>query len=146
MLVFIFVDKEFSLADESKYHEFIKIVSEEIAMLKETYPQLKEFSIDKHVDIENLQVDYSCNTHKSERTGGWTSGVPKPYSDGIWFYIDLHDKDSTAQIHTQPITGMSFKFGNKNICFLILEGAETKSILSEIISIFKRNGAKSEQP
>jgi hypothetical protein len=114
--------------------------------LKETYPQLKEFSIDKHVDIENLQVDYSYHTHESERTSGWTSGVPNPYSDGIWFYIDLHDKDSTAQIHTQPITGTSFKFGNKNICFLILEGAGTKSISDEIISIFKRNGAKLEQP
>lgn len=146
MVVFIFVGKEFSLADESKYCEFIKLVTEEITLLKETYPQLKEFSIDKHVDIKNLKVDYRYHTHESERTGGWTSSVPNPYSDGIWFYIDLHNKNSTAQIHTQPISGTSFKYGNKNICFLILEGSETKSISVEIISIFERNGVKPEKP
>lgn len=134
------------MADESKYHEFIEIVAKEISLLKETYPQLKEFLIDKHVDIENLKIDYSYHTHESERTGGWTSGVPNPYPDGIWFYIDLHDKDSTAQIHTQPFTGRSFTFGDKYICFLILKGSETKSISGEIISIFKRNGAKKEHP
>ena len=112
--------------------------------LKETYPQLKEFSIDTHVDIEELKINYSYHTHESERTCGWTSGVPNPYSDGIWFYIDLNEKNSTEQIHTQPITGTSFKFGNKKICFLILEGSETRSISEEIISIFERNGAKSE--
>jgi len=115
-------------------------------MLKETYPQLKEFSTDKHVDIENLKLDYSYHTHEPERTGGWTSGVPNPDPDGIWFYIDLHDKDSTAQKHTQPVTGISIEFGNKKICFLILQGSETKSISGEIISIFERNGAKSEKP
>ncbi len=129
------------MADESKYHEFIKITSEEITMLKKTYPQLKEFSIDEHVDIENLKIDYSYHTHESDRGVGWTSGVPNPYLDGVWFYIDLHDKNSTAQIHTQPVTGISFIFGNKNICFLILEGSETKSISDDILSIFKRNGA-----
>ncbi len=141
LVVFIFVSKEISVADETQYREFIKITSDEITMLKKTYPQLKKFSIDEHVDIENLRIDYSYHTHESDRGVGWTSGVPHPYSDGIWFYIDLHDKNSSAQIHTQPVTGISFKFGKKNICFLILEGSETKSISDDIISIFKQNGA-----
>ena len=143
LVAFFFVVKEASLADESKYHEFIKRVSEEITKLKETYTQLKEFSIDKHADIENLKIDYCYHTHKSEHTGGWTSGVPNPDPDGIWFYIDLHDKDSTAQIHTQPITGASLQIGNKSICFLILEGEATRSVSGEISSILERNGAKS---
>ncbi|MBU3914577.1 hypothetical protein KKA14_03500 [bacterium] len=134
------------MADESEYHEFVKRVSSEIKKLKEMYPQLKEFSINKNVDIENLKIDFSYHTNKSEHTGGWTSGVPNPNSDGIWFYIDLHDKNSTAQIHTQPITGASLKFGNRRICFLILEGAATKSVSDKIISILKRNGAKTIQP
>ena len=142
----IFVSKEASLADEWKYHEFIKRVSEEIAELKKTCPQLKEFSIDKHADIENLRVDYSFQTHKSERTGGWISGVPNPDPDGIWLYIDLHDKDSTAQIHTQPLTGMSLQISNRKICYLILEGAATNSVSAEILSILERNGANSVQP
>jgi hypothetical protein len=145
-VVFILVAKEASLADESKYHEFVKRVSNEIIKLKKMYPQLKEFSINKNVDIENLKIDYNYHTHKSEHTGGWTSGVPNPDTDGIWFYIDLHDKDSTAQIHTQPITGTSLQFGNRSICFLILEGAATQSVSGKITSILKRNGAKIVQP
>ncbi len=123
----------------------MKKISEEISKLKESYPQLKEFSINKAADLENLKVDYSYHTHKSERSGGWTSGVPNPDPDGIWFYIDLHKKDSTAQIHTQPITGTSLGIGNKIVCFLILEGTATKSVTGEILSILEKNGAKSLQ-
>ncbi len=129
------------MAYASDYQEFIKNVAEDIAMLKETYPQLKAFSPDKHVVIENLMIDYSYHTHEPERTGGWTSGVPNPDPDGVWFYIDLHDKHSMAQIHTQPITETSYTYGDKSICFLILEGSETKSVSGELASILKRNGA-----
>ncbi len=143
LVALISADREVSLADMENYHEFIKKTSEEISELKNTYPQLKEFSIHKHADIENLKVDYAYHTHKPEHSGGWTSGVPNPDSDGIWFYIDLHDKDSTAQIHTQPITGISLRVGDKRVCFLILEGTETKSLGDKILSILKANGAKS---
>jgi hypothetical protein len=142
IVILIFVGKEFSLAGESEYLAFIKTVAEEIAALKKTYPQLKEFSIDKHADLERLKIDFSYHTYEPQHTGGWTSGVPNPHPDGVWFYIDLHDKDSTAQIHTQPISGTSLTFGNKNICFLILEGSETDSLSGEMILIFERNGAK----
>ena len=42
----------------------------------------------------------------------------------------------------KTVSGTSLTFGNKNICFLILEGSETSSISGEIILIFERNGAK----
>lgn len=142
VVAIVLVCKESSLADMLKYQKFIERISEEITNLKESYPQLKEFSIKKHADIENLKVDYSYHTHKSDRTVGWTSAVPNPDPDGIWFYIDLHDKDSTAQIHTQPVTGTSLRFGNKNVCFLILQGKATKSVAGEIASILEKNGAK----
>jgi len=145
LVALILICRETGMADMSKYHEFIKKVSGEISKLKETYPQLKEFSIDKHTDIENLKMSYNYHTHKSKRSGGWTSVVPNPDSDGIWFYIDLHDKDSTAQIHTQPMTGTFLRVGNKSVCFLILEGPTTKSVAGEISSILERNGAKSLQ-
>jgi hypothetical protein len=144
-VVFIFVGKEAALADEAKYPEFIKKVSNEIAELKESYPQLKEFSIQKNVDIENLRIDFSYHTHPSKHPVGWTSAVPNPDKDGIWFYIDLHDKDSTAQIHRQPMTGTSLEFGNRRVCCLILQGAATKSVSKKIISILEHNGAKTEQ-
>ena len=134
------------MAGEPNLQAFIKIISEKIASLKEAYPQLKEFSTEKHVDIEHLKIDYDYHTHDPQHSGGWTSGVPNPYPDGIWLYIDLHDDGSTAQIHTQPITERTYTFGEKKIGFLILEGSETKSISDEIISIFEQSGAKSGQP
>ena len=59
------------MADESKYHEFIKRVSEEIAELKKTCPQLKDFSIDKHADIENLKVIASRPTSLNVLVDGY---------------------------------------------------------------------------
>lgn len=144
MAAAILLSEEPGLADQSIYRTFIKNTSEQIAILRHTYPQLKEFSLDEHVDLDKLKIDYSYHTHDSERTVGWTSAVPNPDPDGIWFYIDLYDKDSIAQIHTQPFRDTAFRFGNKKICFLILQGSDTKSISAEIISIFERNGAKSE--
>ena len=144
MIVSILAGREIALADEPQYHAFIKSIAEDITVLKKTHPQLKEFSADKHVDIENLRIDYGYHTHEPEHTGGWTSGVPNPNPDGVWFYIDLHDRNSTAQIHTQPITGPSFHFGDKQVGFLILEGSETQSISGEIVSILERHAAKTE--
>ena len=146
MIVSILAGREIALADEPQYHAFIKSIAEDITVLKKTHPQLKEFSADKHVDIENLRIDYGYHTYEPERTGGWTSGVPNPNPDGVWFYIDLHEKDSTAQIHTQPITSPSLQFGDKQVGFLILEGAETPSIADELISILDQHGAKAEKP
>jgi hypothetical protein len=50
------------------------------------------------------------------------------------------ESEYPASIKT--VSGTSFTFGNKNICFLILEGSETNSISGEMILIFERNGAK----
>ncbi len=146
LVVLPFLSCQTRVDDMLQYQEFIKKVSEEISALKDTYPQLKEFSMDKHVDIDNLRVDYSYHTHESERSGGWTSGVPNPDPDGIWFYFDLHDPDSTAQIHTQPVTGISLGVGDKSVCFLVLEGSATKPLGPKILSILERNGAKSLRP
>ena len=128
--------------DMGNYRKFIWDVSREISSLKDKYPQLQEFTMDENTDSEHLRISYDFRTHRSERSGGWVSGVPNPDPDGIWFYIDLHDPDSTAQLHTQPFTGPQLAFGNKIVSFLILEGAETKSIRDEILSILKRLGAR----
>jgi len=132
-----------SLADMSEYREFIMKVSEDISKLKQKYPQLVEFSPEWHVDTTNFKISYGYHTHKSHRSGGWASSVPNPDPDGIWFYIDLHDHNSTAQIHTQPVTGADLRVGDKRVAFLILEGTKTESIAGEISSILKRYGAKS---
>ena len=127
--------------DMEDYRKFIRDVSRKISGLKVKYPQLQEFSVEKNADSERLRITYDFRTHRSERSGGWVSGVPNPDPDGIWFYIDLHDPDSTAQIHTQPFTYPQLAFGDKLVSFLILEGAQTRSVREEILSILKRHGA-----
>jgi len=122
-------------------HEFIEKVSREIAILKKKYPQLSEFSATNHVNFVELKISYAYHTHRAEHRGGWTAGVPNPDADGIWFYIDLHNANSTAQIHTQPVT-IPLCFGDDRVSFLILEGADTKPVSGEIQKILERHGAK----
>ena len=70
---------------------------------------------------------------------GWAGGVPNPDSDGIWFYVDLHDADSQAQIHTQPVTA-NLCLGKKRVSFLILEGEGTNSVAGRIHAILTAHG------
>src|SRR3989344_3221744 len=91
-------------AEEPNYSEVIKQIGIEISALGKEFPQLKDFSPDKHVQLKDLKICYDYKTHKATHAGGWTAGVPNPDDDGIWFYIDFHDPQSTAQIHTQPVT------------------------------------------
>lgn len=121
------------------YASTILGIAHDIEMLKEQYPQLKAFSVTDNVDLATLSITYRLNTHKPERRGGWTSGVPNPDANGIWFYIDIHDPDSTRQIHTQPAT-ISMSLGDKRVTYLILEGAETKSVSAAIWKILSNHG------
>ena len=128
-------------SSEEEYRKFIRAVSQDISKLKDRYPQLQEFSSTKHADLTELRVSYGYRTHRAERPGGWSAAVPNPDPDGIWFYIDLHDPDSKAQIHTQPVPNSHSRVGNKSVSFLILEGSKTKPVAGEIAAILKRHGA-----
>ena len=130
------------MAEEYRYRDFIKRVCDDIVELKKSCPQLKAFLPDKHADPDRFMIDYSYKTHPADAVGGWVSGVPNPDPGGIWFHIDLHDEASTAQIHTQPRTAIQLHYGDKKICFLILEGAATASVSGEIMAILERHGAK----
>ena len=130
---------------QSTEAKFLKNVAQDIEKLKPDFPQLKDFSVRKHFDSSLKRrpvpaIVYSFHTHAAKHTGGWTSGVPNPDEDGVWFYIDLHDPDSTAQIHTQPET-MSLCLGDQRVSFLSLEGAGTKSLEPAIREILRKHGA-----
>ena len=130
------------VADDLKYRRFIEGVTEDISKLKLQFPQLQEFSPARNADTAELKISYGYRTHRAQQAGGWTSGVPNPDPDGIWFYIDLHHPDSNAQIHTQPVTGYNLKVGDKTVSFLILEGKATTPVAGEISKILSRRGAK----
>jgi hypothetical protein len=121
--------------------EVIEYICVDIEKLKPLYPQLDEFTASKHCDSQQLQISYAFHTHQAEGRGGWTSGVPNPDNDGIWFYIDFHDANSMAQIHTQPVTA-PLHFRDKVVSFLILEGADSKPLAAELYKILKTRGVR----
>ena len=125
------------------YPKVLRAIAEDITSLQSRFPQLKNFSLDANIKIENLAIDYGYHTHRARHRGGWTSGVPNPDADGVWFYINFHDPDSTAQIDTQPVTSAEGNcLGEKRITFLILEGPQTKPLGGEIWSILKKRGVQ----
>jgi hypothetical protein len=111
-------------------------IAHDIAVLKHGFPQLAEF---KPQALDGLKITYAFRTHPAPHSGGWTSGVPNPDNDGVWFYIDMHDADSTAEIHTQPMT-VDQCIGDKRVSFLILEGDATRSLSGEIEKILRNHG------
>jgi hypothetical protein len=126
---------------QSDYLNELEAIAQDIAALKLEFPQLSEFSVANSIGTDRLSITYAYHTHPARHQGGWTSGVPNPDDDGIWFYIDFHDANSTAQIHTQPMYP-ALHLGDKLIEFLSLEGAGTKSVAGRITAILKAHGAQ----
>ena len=114
-------------------------IARAIEARKPDFPQLASFSAARNLRADALTIDYSFKTHKPEGRGGWTSGVPNPDPDGVWFYIDIHSPDSMAQIHTQPMVEQ-LCFGKMRVQFLSLEGAKTKRVVGSIRAILLKNG------
>ena len=121
--------------------DILKALAADIEKLKTDFPQLRDFSAATHLLAEPPSITYAFRTHAPERTGGWTSGVPSPDTDGIWFHIDLHDPGSKAQLHTQPVT-VPLCLGQSRVSFLILEGRDTRSVYGPIRSALTKQGAR----
>lgn len=129
-------------AKESKAHaRAMEGIAQDIAALKGDFPQLADFSPQKHGNVDRLSIEYAFRTHTPRHSGGWTAAVPSPDDDGLWFYIDLHDPASTAQIHTQPMEPSRCLNGWR-VSFLILEGGATKSVRSSLAAILEKHGVK----
>ena len=126
---------------EFNYLKTLQSIAQDIVGLKNEFPQLSEFLPSKNVENEQLIISYGYHTHTAAYHGGWTSGVPNPDDDGVWFYIDFHEADSQAQIHTQPET-IAMCLGSKRVSFLMLEGQKTKSLAGRIWTVLQNHGAK----
>jgi hypothetical protein len=134
------------MAAEIDYEETLTNVSCQIESLKAKFPQLVEFSSTENTNLQNLSISYAYHTHQALDQRGWISAVPNPDPDGIWFYIDFHDPDSTAQIHTQPVVETRTRLGDKTVLLLISQGNNTKSLQSTIWSILEYHVAKAREP
>ena len=129
------------MALEIDYKKTLLEISHSIEALKKDYPNLNEFSTANHTKLDDLSISYSFHTHVAQHRGGWSSGVPNPDDDGIWFHLDFHDPNSRAKIHTQPLV-KTMCIGNKISFLLILEGKYSKPVSSAIWAILESNGSK----
>jgi hypothetical protein len=125
---------------ELDYAKVTQSIAKEIEGLKKEFPELGDFSPLKNA--HELSISYAYQTHKAKHRGGWTAGVPNPDDDGLWFYINFHDPNSTAQIDTQPATGPAACLGEKRVSFLILTGKDTRPVGSQIWSILQKHGVR----
>jgi len=123
----------------TSYQSVIAQIAQDIEGLKSDYPQLRDFAVETHCDRAELVIAYGYQTHQAPRQGGWTSGVPNPGADGVWFYIDFHDPASQRQIHTQPMV-VRYQYRDQAVMFLILEGERSRSIQAALVQILKDNG------
>jgi hypothetical protein len=120
-------------------------VAHDIEGLKARYPQLKAFVATNSVNLHLMRISYEFSTHEPLRQGGWTSGVPSPNKDGVWFIVDFHNPDSQLQFHTQPMYSKAY-IADKVVMFLILEGAQTKSIQGDVWRILYTHGVTTNKP
>lgn len=133
-------------AEVIDYARVLAEVAHDIAALKTSYPQLAQFDASVSGGNDQPTLTYDFHTHPAPRTGGWTSGVPNPDDDGIWFRLDFHDPDSTLQIHTQPVIAAQC-IGAKRVSLLILEGSATRRVEGEIQKILHHHGVgRCERP
>jgi hypothetical protein len=121
------------------YGSTLRSIARSIEALKRDYPQLVEFSASSHTDVDGLKITYAYRTERAAPTGGWAAGVPSPTEGGVWLYIDFHDADSTAEIHTQPVVPR-YRFWNKRVILLLREGSGTKPLELALIQVLADHG------
>lgn len=141
MLFLILVMSSSARAEEMNYAQIITEIGRDLAALAQDHPLLQDFSCTKHVHPESLRIDYAFRTHSTPWKKGWLGGVPNPDPDGIWLYIDFHDPDSKAQIHTQPLVPRA-PIGTKEVILLLLQGENTPPLESRIRDILDAHGIR----
>jgi hypothetical protein len=139
LLLFPLISLATSPDTKPDYSKRLEAIARDIESLKDEFPQLQEFSAGRNTAPDRLVIDYAYHTHHATHRGGWTSGVPNPDDDGVWFYIDFHDPESRAQIHTQPVT-RNLCFAEKRVSFLILEGKDARPLAGRIGTILRNHG------
>jgi hypothetical protein len=127
---------------DARYRAAIKAIAADIEALKADYPQLAEFSAARHARADLLHITYGFRTHEPPHAGGWTSGVPNPDDDGVWFSLDFHDPRSTLEMHTQPMVHERQCCGDMEVQFLSLEGQKTRSIEGPVWKILRKHGVE----
>ena len=134
-----------SVDPAASYESTLREIARSIEALKAEFPQLAEFSASTNSRVGDLTITYGYRTQDPPKTGGWTSGVPNPTADGVWFSLSIYDPDSTLEMHTQPVVPR-YRLRDKRVQLLLLEGAGTKSLRGELHRILVGHGVRPERP
>jgi hypothetical protein len=127
---------------DAVYESTLLLIAEAIERLKPEYPQLAEFSAARNFNAEHLHITYFYRVDPPRRTGGWGGMVPWPKDDGLNLYVDFHDPKSEQQLHRQPRVPL-FRFRDKAVMLLMVEGKQTKSLRAGIARIFEDHDVRS---
>jgi hypothetical protein len=107
------------------------------------FPQLADFRAER--DRQGCTIRYQYRCLPPTGRGGWTSAVPNPDPDGVWFYVCLWDPNdpdaANAQINTQPVIP-TWHIGGRRVTFLILEGERVPTVTSELMRILTKHGMR----
>ena len=124
---------------KSSFPATCKAIADDIEKMAREYPQLINF---RAVDQRDCAISYGYKTHRATTRGGWSSGVPHPDPEGIWFYIGIYDPngpDAQSQIHMQPVVP-NWWIGSRKVMFLILEGDKATPAAGAIMKVLERHG------
>lgn len=131
--------RETVVAHAEDHRQALLAIARDIEGLRDRYPQLAGFSATASCDPERLVITYQHRVGPPGGRGGWVAGLPQPEPDGIWLYLDFHDRGSTAQIHTQPVVPERRR-GDKRVMVLLVEGARARSLAPALEDILRRHG------
>jgi len=123
------------------YAATCRAIADDIERIRGGYAQFVEFRASA-ARQSDCTMSYAFHTHKPTSRGGWSSAVPQPDPDGIWFYLGVYDPngpDAMSQINTQPMVP-NWWIGDRRVMFLILEGERTKLAADAILAILHRHG------
>jgi hypothetical protein len=116
-------------------------IAADLETLRPQFPALVEYRGDtaqKHA----CWIEYGWHTHRSTGTGGWTSGVPNPDRDGVWFYIGIYDPngpEASSQINTQPMTP-NWWLGDRKVMVLFLAGDDVHGLGEQVMVVLTKHG------
>jgi hypothetical protein len=124
------------------YPNTCRQIAEDIDRIAPRYAQLANFTVSRAL-VRPCTIDYQFHTHAPQTAGGWSSAVPAPDRDGIWFYIGVWDPndpaEASSQINTQPVMPR-WQIGERRVTFLVRDGDPSGRASEALHDILKRRG------
>jgi hypothetical protein len=101
------------------HREALLAVAKDFERLGASVPALREFDAERDVDLEWLRITYSYKAPwVSVPVGIKTERRPVPEADGLWLYIDFHERVEEGERNTQVFRGHYRHLGRRVLVVL----------------------------